>query len=99
MPTTKEQTAARAAKERNRESAAASRQKQRDRISELEDEVGAWRDRFSEAIDRLRALEGRGEFQEGRGMTTEGGAMARAAHPAAASHPQESGRSSTETED
>ncbi|KAL3904530.1 MAG: hypothetical protein SGARI_004884 [Bacillariaceae sp.] len=42
---------------RNRESAAASRQRIRNRISELEDEVGQWKSKYAEAVQRLEALE------------------------------------------
>jgi bZIP transcription factor len=44
-------------KVRNRESAAASRQRIRSRITELEDEVGEWKDRYTEAMQRLQRLE------------------------------------------
>jgi hypothetical protein len=46
---------------RNRESAAASRRKVRDRIEELEEEVGVWKLRYEEAMRRL------GEAQERKG--------------------------------
>jgi chromosome segregation ATPase len=42
---------------RNRESAAASRQRIRSRISELEDEVGEWKSKYNEAVARLERLE------------------------------------------
>jgi bZIP transcription factor len=42
---------------RNRESAAASRAKIRSRITELEEEVDGWKDKYSQAIDRLQHLE------------------------------------------
>jgi chromosome segregation ATPase len=42
---------------RNRESAAASRQRIRSRICELEDEVGQWKEKYTEAMQRLEALE------------------------------------------
>ncbi|OEU10265.1 hypothetical protein FRACYDRAFT_173393, partial [Fragilariopsis cylindrus CCMP1102] len=57
---TKDQLAAwrrEARRVRNRESAAASRQRIRNRISELEDEVGEWKDKYNHAILRLDALE------------------------------------------
>ncbi len=38
---------------RNRESAAASRRKVRDRIEELEEEVGVWKQRYAEAMAKL----------------------------------------------
>jgi len=44
-------------RKRNRESAAASRQKTRDRISELEDEVTLWKSKFDEATVRIAMLE------------------------------------------
>jgi hypothetical protein len=47
---------------RNRESAAASRRKVRDRIEELEEEVDVWKRRYEEAMARLaRAEEEKGE--------------------------------------
>lgn len=42
---------------RNRESAAASRQRIRDRITELEVEVDEWKDKHAAALDRLAQLE------------------------------------------
>lgn len=60
VPMNKEQLAAwrrEARRVRNRESAAASRQRIRNRISELEDEVGQWKSKYTQAIDRLQALE------------------------------------------
>lgn len=42
---------------RNRESAAASRQRIRDRINELETEVDEWKSKYSEAVNRLAQLE------------------------------------------
>ena len=43
---------------RNRESAAASRRKVRDRIQELEEEVNCWKDRYEEVMARLSQAEG-----------------------------------------
>lgn len=60
VPMSKDQLAAwrrEARRVRNRESAAASRQRIRNRISELEDEVGDWKAKYSHAIRRLEALE------------------------------------------
>lgn len=60
VPMNKDQLAAwrrEARRVRNRESAAASRQRIRNRISELEDEVGDWKTKYSQAIQRLEALE------------------------------------------
>ncbi len=60
VPMSKDQLAAwrrEARRVRNRESAAASRQRIRNRISELEDEVGEWKTKYSQAIQRLEALE------------------------------------------
>lgn len=60
VPMNKDQLAAwrrEARRVRNRESAAASRQRIRNRISELEDEVGEWKDKYSAALQRLEALE------------------------------------------
>lgn len=45
-------------RKRNRESAAACRRRQRDRISELEGEAAGWRAKFEEALGRLAELEG-----------------------------------------
>jgi hypothetical protein len=42
---------------RNRESAAASRQRIRDRITELEGEIGQWKQKYSMAMERLERLE------------------------------------------
>ena len=44
---------------RNRESAAASRRKVRERIDELEDEVKSWKDRYEEVMARLGEAEGK----------------------------------------
>jgi chromosome segregation ATPase len=60
IPMNKEQLAAwrrEARRVRNRESAAASRQRIRNRISELEDEVSQWKSKYSQAMQRLEALE------------------------------------------
>jgi hypothetical protein len=60
VPMNKEQLAAwrrEARRVRNRESAAASRQRIRNRIQELEEEVGQWKQKYSHAIQRLEALE------------------------------------------
>jgi len=60
VPMNKDQLAAwrrEARRVRNRESAAASRQRIRNRISELEDEVGDWKAKYAVAIQRLEALE------------------------------------------
>ena len=46
---------------RNRESAAASRRKVRDRIQELEQEVKCWKDRYEEVMARLAQAEGKKE--------------------------------------
>lgn len=59
VPMSKEQLAAwrrEARRVRNRESAAASRQRIRNRISELEDEVGEWKVKYSQAMQRLQSL-------------------------------------------
>lgn len=60
VPMSKEQLASwrrEARRVRNRESAAASRQRIRNRISELEDEVGDWKAKYSQAMARLHAME------------------------------------------
>ncbi|KAL3811375.1 hypothetical protein ACHAXA_011339 [Cyclostephanos tholiformis] len=49
---------------RNRESAAASRRKVRDRIDELEDEVEIWKRRYQEVMARLGQSEGDREEEE-----------------------------------
>lgn len=43
---------------RNRESAAASRMKTKERIQELEEQVGNWKQKYLDAMDRLKQLEG-----------------------------------------
>lgn len=50
---------------RNRESAAASRRKVRDRIEELEEEVDVWKKRYEEAMERLSRAEAR-KKEEGK---------------------------------
>jgi len=45
---------------RNRESAAASRQRIRDRIVELEIEVGDWKTKYTQAMQRLERLQKEG---------------------------------------
>eukprot|EP00980_Cylindrotheca_fusiformis_P017900 scaffold5682_cov140-Cylindrotheca_fusiformis.AAC.11 len=60
VPMSKEQLAAwrrEARRVRNRESAAASRQRIRNRISELEVEVGEWKTKYSQAMQRLQSLQ------------------------------------------
>mmetsp|Transcript_16098 Transcript_16098/g.24505 ORF Transcript_16098/g.24505 Transcript_16098/m.24505 type:complete len:167 (-) Transcript_16098:190-690(-) len=66
VPMTKEQLAAwrkEARQVRNRESAAASRQRIRDKISELEGQVGEWKQKYQEAMGRLRILENQQQSQ------------------------------------
>jgi hypothetical protein len=60
VPMSKEQLAAwrrEARRVRNRESAAASRQRIRSRITELEEEVGEWKSKYTQAMERLQRLE------------------------------------------
>lgn len=60
VPMDKEQLAAwrrEARRVRNRESAAASRQRIRNRINELEDEVGQWKSKYTQAMERLSSLQ------------------------------------------
>jgi hypothetical protein len=60
VPMDKEQLAVwrrEARRVRNRESAAASRQRIRSRITELEDEVSGWKDKYETALARLHELE------------------------------------------
>eukprot|EP00429_Kryptoperidinium_foliaceum_P064979 CAMPEP_0176065628 /NCGR_PEP_ID=MMETSP0120_2-20121206/32745_1 /TAXON_ID=160619 /ORGANISM="Kryptoperidinium foliaceum, Strain CCMP 1326" /LENGTH=147 /DNA_ID=CAMNT_0017399223 /DNA_START=86 /DNA_END=529 /DNA_ORIENTATION=- len=60
VPMDKEQLAAwrrEARRVRNRESAAASRQRIRNRINELEDEVGQWKTKYEQAMERLASLQ------------------------------------------
>lgn len=60
IPMTKEQLTAwrrEMRRVRNRESAAASRRKVRDRIEELEDEVAIWKKRYEEVMARLGSAE------------------------------------------
>eukprot|EP00804_Cyclotella_cryptica_P024477 CCRYP_017560-RA/>CCRYP_017560-RA protein AED:0.35 eAED:0.35 QI:0/0/0/1/1/1/2/0/336 len=61
VPLSKEETSAwrrEQRRKRNRESAAACRKRQRDRISELEIEVSGWKAKFDEAVRKLREIEG-----------------------------------------
>ncbi|KAL7517345.1 hypothetical protein ACHAWX_002275 [Stephanocyclus meneghinianus] len=61
VPLSKEETSAwrrEQRRKRNRESAAACRKRQRDRISELEIEVSGWKAKFDEAVRKLRDIEG-----------------------------------------
>jgi hypothetical protein len=61
VPLSKEETSAwrrEQRRKRNRESAAACRKRQRDRISELESEVSDWKAKFDEAIRKLGQIEG-----------------------------------------
>lgn len=51
---------------RNRESAAASRRKVRDRIEELEEEVDIWKKRYEEAMARLTEAEARKQGSGGK---------------------------------
>mmetsp|Transcript_17261 Transcript_17261/g.37780 ORF Transcript_17261/g.37780 Transcript_17261/m.37780 type:complete len:244 (+) Transcript_17261:166-897(+) len=77
VPMNKDQLAAwrrEARRVRNRESAAASRQRIRNRISELEDEVGEWKAKYSGALQRLEALEQ--HITANGNRDTSGGAMA-----------------------
>ena len=60
VPMSKEQLAAwrrEARRVRNRESAAASRQRIRNRITELETEVEGWKSKYNQAMERLQELE------------------------------------------
>jgi len=60
VPMSKEQLAAwrrEARRVRNRESAAASRARIRSRITELEEEVGEWKTKYAQALERLQNLE------------------------------------------
>lgn len=69
VPMTKEETSAwrrEQRRKRNRESAAACRRRQRDRISELEDEVSDWKGKFDDALRKLKEVDGEvdvGELQ------------------------------------
>lgn len=61
VPMTKEETSAwrrEQRRKRNRESAAACRKRQRDRISELEDVVAGWKAKFDNALLELRGVDG-----------------------------------------
>eukprot|EP00586_Coscinodiscus_wailesii_P023726 CAMPEP_0172499836 /NCGR_PEP_ID=MMETSP1066-20121228/131645_1 /TAXON_ID=671091 /ORGANISM="Coscinodiscus wailesii, Strain CCMP2513" /LENGTH=188 /DNA_ID=CAMNT_0013273793 /DNA_START=74 /DNA_END=640 /DNA_ORIENTATION=+ len=60
IPMSKEETAAwrrEARRVRNRESAAASRRKTRDRIAQLESEVQDWKEKYLAALQRLKEIE------------------------------------------
>ena len=64
VPMTKEQTSEWRRierKKRNRESAAACRKRQRDRIADLEDEVSVWKTKFENALLSLKTIEGNDE--------------------------------------
>ena len=64
VPMTKEQTSEWRRierKKRNRESAAACRKRQRDRIADLEDEVSVWKTKFENALLSLKTIEGTDE--------------------------------------
>jgi hypothetical protein len=61
VPLSKEETSAwrrEQRRKRNRESAAACRKRQRDRISELEVQVADWKAKFDEAVRKLGEVEG-----------------------------------------
>ena len=67
VPMTKEQLTAwrrEMRRVRNRESAAASRRKVRDRINELEEEVNCWKGRYEEVMARLSEAEGKAKNEE-----------------------------------
>ena len=67
VPMDKDQLAAwrkEARRVRNRESAAASRQRIRDRINVLEGEVGQWKQKYAMAMERLEQLEGVAAVQQ-----------------------------------
>nr|BAK53450.1 bZIP transcription factor [Phaeodactylum tricornutum] len=67
VPMPKDQLAAwrrEARRVRNRESAAASRAKIRCRITELETEVSGWKDKYTQAMERLEELQGAAETQK-----------------------------------
>lgn len=67
IPMTKEQLTAwrrEMRRVRNRESAAASRRKVRDRIEELEEEVNMWKMRYGEVMERLARSDGGGGKSE-----------------------------------
>lgn len=70
VPMSKEQLAVwrrEARRVRNRESAAASRQRIRSRITELEDEIEDWKSKYEQAQQRLAALEQVAASQEAAG--------------------------------
>lgn len=58
-------------RKRNRESAAACRKRQRDRISELELEVEGWRQKFDEALGKLKGVDGLGAKEVEAGLEGE----------------------------
>ena len=69
VPMTKDETSAwrrEQRRERNRASAAACRNRQRNRIAELEEELGGWKAKFEEALGRLRGMDAgaAGEVEE-----------------------------------
>eukprot|EP00579_Thalassiosira_antarctica_P013051 CAMPEP_0201945626 /NCGR_PEP_ID=MMETSP0903-20130614/54000_1 /ASSEMBLY_ACC=CAM_ASM_000552 /TAXON_ID=420261 /ORGANISM="Thalassiosira antarctica, Strain CCMP982" /LENGTH=359 /DNA_ID=CAMNT_0048488697 /DNA_START=47 /DNA_END=1126 /DNA_ORIENTATION=- len=66
VPMTKEETSAwrrEQRRKRNRESAAACRKRQRDRISELEDEVSGWKAKFDDALRQFKGVDGVGAME------------------------------------
>ena len=74
VPMTKEQTSkwrADQRRKRNRESAAACRKRQRDRISELEVEVSEWKVKFNNALLQLQNVEGEEAAMELKSMLEE----------------------------
>ena len=74
VPMTKEETSvwrAEQRRKRNRESAAACRKRQRDRIAELESEVEEWRHKFAAALGKLRGVDKSGASEVEAGLKGE----------------------------
>jgi hypothetical protein len=73
VPMSKEQLAVwrrEARRVRNRESAAASRQRIRSRITELEEEIEGWKSKYSQAMERLEQLKEVPEADSGTNNST-----------------------------
>jgi hypothetical protein len=101
VPMNKEQLAAwrrEARRVRNRESAAASRQRIRGRIQELEEEVGEWKSKYAHAVQRLEALEAAIGNKEPEAVAA-AAAAAGAAAAAAAEEEEETERGTTNKAD
>ncbi|KAL7569221.1 hypothetical protein ACA910_016777 [Epithemia clementina (nom. ined.)] len=94
VPMSKEQLAAwrrEARRVRNRESAAASRQRIRSRISELEDEVAAWKAKYEAAMKQLSAYQTNNQQSQNSASISDTSGVVAAAELAAGSSPETDG--------